>query len=937
MPRHCKLSQSGVLRDSFSITSAPLLDFLLPTHQSLEPSRFSSQRRALHTENSNRSVEHLFYSALSQATLCQRHKKSYVPPCTIYREQKRGASFARLRANSLNHQRYDSKGRLIIETTPPRQPAYSLDEHRLHHFFDNNERHFAASSRLPPSFFNDVSYIRDLAVPKQLSAERRRQTRTAETNDGTRSAVQQGPANVDKQLKLLKSVRDLEDKLAKAKQELAQSADRPAVATSGPTKRTVLTKKDYLNLVDLYFYSHNSRFSPEAPDKSPTPVILDDYSFTLSADFTRPNNEDEDEIQEEEDEEDYTSPFEEIQRRLKNNQLQEIAAMQVFVDLLIDDTSSNRALHEAYQQLPQPGVAYLPKGVIRLFLQRMSTPWVKTEASKLRYLSLIDEMQQANLPITVAEWSSAIYLAGRSFGRIDQGEVNRAFEAWHRMENEAGIRSGNVTFNILFDIAVRRGKFALGETILTEMHKRNLRLNRLGRVSLMYYHGLRGDGDGVRKAYHDFVEAGEIVDTLVLNCVIASLINAREPTAAEQIYQRMKDMQSTLYRGWSEDGEETLFRRHPEPGSDKLGTEMASNQLGRILSRSDRLKKVLPGKHQELQDTMPLTPDFTTFRIMLAYHASVSGDLDRMTVLLKEMLDNFDIPLFPVVFQLLFKGFAIHHPAQGPSSRWTRQRLDMTWTACRNAIKESNKIYHGASLAALESEQSLPSVTDVKIGMSTVNEAAKSGQTKQRTLSMWEELVIDLAAFPRERLKRLERYHNSQFDESVSNETFESPFFQNAHYSAPQPELDDEEGEYSLPDPVGSTLASPKHQNFDPYTRGDPETEINTALHEGHHDEDWDRPPSAPEEGLTHASFSSFASTPGADGPRAHHRVRASKPMVCWLLRAYARVTRSRAVLEEIYGSIRKIWVPKDERESEIVLKVLLRCLKDCDRTSGRA
>lgn len=728
-------------------------------------------------------------------------------------------------------------------------------------------------------------------------------------------------------LKLVESVRELEEKLAKAKRDLSCSISRAATtrtsATPASRKPAVLTKKDYLNLVDLYFYSHNSRFSPESTDASPTPIVLNDYSFTLSADFTKgekPEVVDEDE--------NYESPLKDIEEQLKRNTLREIAVMRVFVDLLLDDRSPNRALYEAYRELPQPGVAYLPKGVIRLLLQRMSSPWIKTQAAMLRYLSLIDDMQQARLPINTAEWSSAIYLAGRSFSRVETGEVGRAFNIWHQMENEAGVQSGSVTFNILFDVAVRNGKFALGETILTEMHKRNLRLNRMGRVSLMYYHGLRGDGDGVRKAYHDFVEAGEIVDTLVLNCVIASLINAQEPTAAEQIYQRMKEMQSTLRRGRSDDGREVLFKLHPEPGSNRIDNEMASNHLGRILARAPHLRDQLPEHHEQLQAQMPLTPNFTTFRIMLAHHSAVSGDLDRMTVLLNEMLGHFDIPLFPVIFQMLFKGFAIHGPRGGPDSAWSKERLYMTWEACRTAIKDST------SINALEEplERPLPSITDVNAGMSSIDEATGQGQPKERTLSMWQQLVVDLAAFPRERLKRIERYASTQFDE-VPADHFESPFFQQAHYSAPQPELDDEEGEYTLPDPVKSTLMGHKHQRFNPYSDHDDDGAVsNPDL--AHIDEEWDRPPSAPSEGHSHSAFSSFESSQ-YDDPQARYRLRPSKPLVCWLLRAYSRMTGSRAQVEEVWGSVRKIWHPKDEVEAQVVLKVLLRCLRDCDRLRG--
>ena len=252
----------------------------------------------------------------------------------------------------------------------------------------------------------------------------------------------------------------------------------------------------------------------------------------------------------------------------------------------------------------------------------------------------------------------------------------------------------------------------------------------------------------------------------------------------------------------------------------------------------------------------------------------------------------------------------------------------MTWDACRTAIKDSTSIYQGEE----STERPLPSITAVNAGMSTINQAAGHGQPKERTLSMWQQLVIDLATFPRERLKRVERYASTQFDEVPTN-SFASPFFQQTHYSAPQPELDDEEGEYTLPDPIKSTLVDPEHHKLNPYSdQDDDDAVLDTDL--AHMDEEWDRPPSAPVESLSHSAFSSFDSGTHND-QRAHYRLRPSKPLVCWLLRAYSRMTGSRAQVEEVWGSVRKIWHPKDQVEAQVVVKVLLRCLRDCDRLRG--
>lgn len=538
-----------------------------------------------------------------------------------------------------------------------------------------------------------------------------------EVGDSRLDPEDSGISLTDK-LRLLKTVRDLEKKLSRAQHVLQEAMQKKAtpipnelalhnqggawprasmIATDGTDILTqpgppqvTLTKEDYLSLVDLYFYTHHVRFSPDYPDMSPNPLFLESYSFKLSENFSQPPI-DRPDLDWDDPEEPETSPLRHVEDMLKSRQLREISTMQVFVDLLLNERTSNRALFEAYKVLPEPGVSYLPAGVIRLFLQRMSTPWTKSQNASLRYLALIDDMQKASLPISVSEWSSAIYLAGRSFSRVVKSDVAAAFRIWTQMENEAGVRATHVTFNILFDIAVRAGKFVLAETILQEMYERGLRLNRLGRVSLMYYHGCRGDGDGIRKSYRDFVEAGEVVDTLVLNCVMASLIKAQEPTAAEQVYERMKSLQDRLRRGAREEGEELLFVKYPSPGPTKLGKEIASNSLGRILLRAPKLRDILPEHHTHLQNSMPLTPDYTTYRNLIAHHATTSGDLDRLTVLMNDMTQQSGLPISTLLFQLLFKGFAIHGGSKRSDARWTVQRLELVWQACLSAIRESNR------------------------------------------------------------------------------------------------------------------------------------------------------------------------------------------------------------------------------------------------------
>lgn len=829
---------------------------------------------------------------------------------------------------------------------------------------DANRPDSATKSRLPAGFFDEIDSLQKKARDTDPVPDRQE---TEET-----------PPTVNEQLRLLRSVREFEDKLAKAKAELTTSVRkglRPtaqqATAISHPKTRAVeLTREDYKNLVDLYYYTHRSRFDPESSDLSPTPTFLEDYSFKLSEDFAPPQAYAEFYDRAEEG---YESPLKEIEKRLKSRQLREISVTSDFVDLLLDDRSSNAALFQAYKRLPQPGVAFLPRGIVRVFLQRMATPWQKSEKSMIRYLSLIDDMQKAGLPITKAEWASAIYLAGRSFTRVTESDMVNSFRVWKQMEQEAGVKAHHVTFNILFDIAVRANKYAAAQMVLKEMHDRGLRLNRLGRVSVIYYHGLRGDGDAVRKAYRDFVDSGEIVDTLVLNCVIASLFNAQEPAAAEQIYERMKSLQLELRRGKRRDGRSILYRHYPGPGSEVIEHEMAANSLGRTLLFASRLKQLLPEQHEELQNAMPLTPDHTTFRTMISYHVNVSGNLNRITVLMDEMAKLFKLPFQSITFQLLFKGFALHGATSDPDATWSVKRLDVVWDACRRAIKEGQAARRRPN--SRPSDPTLPSIHAVNTLMAEdeAEHAQQDGEGKNtahrglKRMSAWNDFVLDLALFPNERRKHIERVHAELFDEEKEqgkpkSKGLKPPFLkgdvahttpsaqqQQTYYPLGEAKYDQEEGEYVLPPPSAAIDPSggATHDPFESQpTIGYSETnqEIFSAdrasaarqlgneprsddEHEHQHEHEHDHDDAHNED---HHDEDGLDSQPvSATSP---YQVQATRPLVCWLLRAYTRCTGSRAKVEEVWNSVRKVWKTRDPIERENVVRVLRRCLRDCDR-----
>lgn len=337
-------------------------------------------------------------------------------------------------------------------------------------------------------------------------------------------------------------------------------------------------------------------------------------------------------------------------------------AVERLVTMLDQEDSSHDAILEAYFALPSPGVVHLSPWKRRLLLKRLSTVEKKNPRGLARYLSIVDDMQAAGLPMIGAEWNSILAFTGRCSFPVQDAQVESVLQTWKEMEEDSAVESGEVTFNILFDVAAKAGKYVLAEMVLEEMRARNLPLNRFARTNLIYYHGLRGDGDAVRNAYKAFVEAGEIVDTVVINCVIASLILAGEPQAAELVYERMKRMYSVATNGLS-----------PSHYNWKR-----CRDLGRTLNRAVRHLRSKSEEHQALQNEQLLCPDLRTYAIFIEYHVLQTGELRRIIALLDEM-QAFRVPLHGRIFVKLLKGFAKHGGVRCTS--WTSARLEKVWAS----------------------------------------------------------------------------------------------------------------------------------------------------------------------------------------------------------------------------------------------------------------
>lgn len=329
---------------------------------------------------------------------------------------------------------------------------------------------------------------------------------------------------------------------------------------------------------------------------------------------------------------------------------------------------TNESIFKLYMQLPEPRMLNLTGEWRDRLMRIMGLPHHKSIDAMLRYFTLIGEVKKAGLTLRRSHWNYAIAFATKYARHAESGEVDSALKLWQQMEREMSYWGSNdVTFNVLFDVAAKAGNFDLAEMIYKEMESRNIEFNRFHHVSLIHFFGLKLDSSGMRAAYKEMVDSGEMIDTVALNAVIGGFLKCGEEEAAEETYQKMKNSNSPA---------------REMPPKDYFTDKVVS----KILCMFASVSKKHPELKIPLQTNVQLAPDFRTYKILVEYYAVKGGDLPRVTQYLDEM-QYLRIPIHPTIFMALLKGFYIHGGVEG--SGWTADRLESVLEALFQARDEN--------------------------------------------------------------------------------------------------------------------------------------------------------------------------------------------------------------------------------------------------------
>lgn len=336
----------------------------------------------------------------------------------------------------------------------------------------------------------------------------------------------------------------------------------------------------------------------------------------------------------------------------------------VFRKLMSAHSTDTDFIYGLYRSLPEPRITYLPGRLRHGLLAALGVTERRNPKSMLRYFAVVADVKNAGYALTKPEWNTAMSFASRYVGQTSETEAEAALHLWREMEHHAGLKGNEVTFNILFDVASKAGKFAVAEMTYQEMISRGYQFNRYHHVSLIHFFGLKMDSSGVRAAYKEMVDHGEVIDAVVLNCVMSSFLRCGEEASAEHIYKMMKisDERSKLIP-------------HRDYNFNKM--------VNKVLLMFGRVGRKHPDLRHGFQMAGVVTPNLATYRILLNYYGIRLGQMSKVAQFLDEM-KFFRVPIHGAVFLAIFKGFAIHGGT--PGSEWSTKRLTDVWNAFLDAF-----------------------------------------------------------------------------------------------------------------------------------------------------------------------------------------------------------------------------------------------------------
>lgn len=418
------------------------------------------------------------------------------------------------------------------------------------------------------------------------------------------------------------------------------------------------------------------------------------------------------------------------------------------------NTIRHKKLYEAYQTLPTPR----PLHISPQHLEDLISAFMESRKPTHRavYNTLIDEIIDCGMPISVHEYNASMFMAISSYFEEtrDNKSGSLAMEQIERFQNGiAQTRHRDTsTMNILLGFALNSDKEQdfVSQT-MRDIQATNIQLDRLSMMIYLMNEGKNGNSDSVRNIYQEMLSAGYLIDISVINTLMKALLACGDFEGCQNIFSSIT-------------------------GKDNKEVPRLSSQLGYISPQSVLVKKakLVDATVHILKENgisvdqaalrVPIVPDEYTFGTMLSHYCLKDGDFRKALEVLNSM-ERFGIQPTYQHFNKFYEGFIINARAK---ATWSRASLNqITSIVCshydlllsqskpqhalvhtifkKNLLKKAFKAYHTVfwdfrqPLSELQDEvnQSLQNKTPLK----TNNEPSSSLNEPPTTQTVYRALT----------------------------------------------------------------------------------------------------------------------------------------------------------------------------------------------------
>lgn len=340
-----------------------------------------------------------------------------------------------------------------------------------------------------------------------------------------------------------------------------------------------------------------------------------------------------------------------------------------------DGPIRHRKLYEGYQALPTPRPLHISYQHLEDFISAFMD--TRKPAHRAIYNTLIKDIVDCGMPVSVHEYNAATFMAVTSFYEDvrDNNSGSLLIEQIERLQNSIAQTNqrDSSTLNILYGFALKSGQEDIVSQTMHEFQTTNIRPDRLTMMIYLLNEGTKGDNNAVKRIYQEMCSNGYVIDISIINVLIKSMLLCGDFESAENTYlsviQQEKPSVSSLLRS---------PLTYISPSSVFVKQAKLIDLTVRILKETG-----ISVEPKSLQ--IPIVPDEFTFGAMLSHYSLKDGNFTKSLKVFQTMR-TFGIQPGHRQFSKLYDGFTINSRVK---ASWNRNSLNQVTSMICHQYEDS--------------------------------------------------------------------------------------------------------------------------------------------------------------------------------------------------------------------------------------------------------